>query len=290
MPGVPHETILEVLREQPDLVGVLLASSGHPEAAGRKTVKLVDSDLSARRPLALHADTVFLLEGGKERLAVVVEAQTSPPRRDKRRSWAAYQAIAAVEHRCAALVWVFALSEATARSCRKPFQVGPGCEMAVAVAGPDLLATGPVAGLGAATWAVLAAAAGAVDLREHAGRVRVLDALATAGAGDLPPYNKLIMAVAPEEAVAALEELMAATYKETIVDRLLAQGEARGRAEGEAGLLLRVLAARGVKVTDEASDMVMRCTDTDQLVAWAERAATANTLSDVFGDSLPAGR
>lgn len=98
------------------------------------------------------------------------------------------------------------------------------------------------------------------------------------------------MAVAPEEAVAALEELMAATYKETIVDRLLAQGEARGRAEGEAGLLLRVLAARGVKVTDEASDMVMTCTDSNQLVAWAERAATANTLSGVFGDSLPAGR
>lgn len=116
------------------------------------------------------------------------------------------------------------------------------------------------------------------------------------GHGRLSPAaasNRVIMAVAPQRVLAALEELMATTYRGTIVDRLLAEGEARGRAEGEARgeatLLLRVLAARSVEVTDEARDLVLGCTNTDQLVAWADRAATASTLSDVFGDFLSKG-
>jgi len=102
-----------------------------------------------------------------------------------------------------------------------------------------------------------------------------------------------------------------APFKNSFVDRLLAEGEAKGKAEGEAkglaegeakgkaegeakGLaegkaegearvVLRVLSARGLGVPAEIRQRVLSCADTTQLEAWADRAATAVTLDDVFG-------
>jgi len=62
-----------------------------------------------------------------------------------------------------------------------------------------------------------------------------------------------------------------------------AEGEARGRAEGEAGMLLRFLAARGFTVPDDIKDRVQSCQDTGQLEAWADLAAAAKSLEDIFG-------
>lgn len=62
------------------------------------------------------------------------------------------------------------------------------------------------------------------------------------------------------------------------------RGEARGRAEGEAEMLLRILAARGFTVTDDVRERVRSCGDTAQLEAWGDLAATAETLKEIFGD------
>ncbi len=62
----------------------------------------------------------------------------------------------------------------------------------------------------------------------------------------------------------------------------LAEGEAAGlaagKAEGEATAILRVLAARGVDVPDDARARIAECTDLDQLQTWVERAATATAV------------
>ena len=47
--------------------------------------------------------------------------------------------------------------------------------------------------------------------------------------------------------------------------------------------MLRVLTARGLQLPAEIRDRVLSCTDTAQLEVWGDRAATANTLDDVFG-------
>jgi hypothetical protein len=68
-------------------------------------------------------------------------------------------------------------------------------------------------------------------------------------------------------------------FSDPFVDRFLAEGEAKGEAQ----MVLRVLSARGLPVPDEIRERVLSCTDTAQLEAWGDRAATADTLDDVFG-------
>lgn len=290
VPSVGHEAVVQVFDERPELVGVVLGSLGFVVPDG--VPRVVDSSLSARQPLELHADHVFLIGDGADGLVVVVEAQTAPPSWRKWRTWAAYQAIAARRHDRAALVLVFALRGATARACRRqqPFSIGPGSEMSVALIGPDELAGGPPPGVGEAQWAVLAVACSAIDLDTPAGRSRALDTFARAAAGDLGRYYKLILAMASERAIAALEALMAIEYRETIVDRLLAegreQGEEIGRQESARWLLLVVLDARGIGLPAGVREGVLACPDTDLLGTWAGRAATASTLAEVFGEQL----
>jgi hypothetical protein len=53
-------------------------------------------------------------------------------------------------------------------------------------------------------------------------------------------------------------------------------------------MILQVLAARGIKAPAEVRDQVLSCTDIAQLDAWGSKAATAETVEDVFGE--PGGR
>ncbi|MFL5352944.1 Rpn family recombination-promoting nuclease/putative transposase [Archangium sp.] len=71
------------------------------------------------------------------------------------------------------------------------------------------------------------------------------------------------------------EELMR-SYGEELIE----QGVAKGRAED----MLRVLAARGVHVGDEARQRILTCTDVATLDRWFDRALNARTLSEVLDD------
>jgi hypothetical protein len=81
--------------------------------------------------------------------------------------------------------------------------------------------------------------------------------------------------------------MTAKRFKNDFVDRIQAEGYAKGLAKamarGEARMLLRLLAARGIQVPDQIREQVTTCTDTTQLEAWANKAATATTLQEVFG-------
>jgi hypothetical protein len=73
---------------------------------------------------------------------------------------------------------------------------------------------------------------------------------------------------------------MTRVFKDDFMDGLLAQGEAKG----EARMLLRILAARGLAVTDDMRQRIASCTDTTQLETWFDRAISATALTEVFGD------
>jgi hypothetical protein len=82
----------------------------------------------------------------------------------------------------------------------------------------------------------------------------------------------------------ALEAMMTtARFRNDFVDRILAEGEAKGKAEGEARMILRVLSARGLDVSGDVRERVMACSDLRQLEIWGDRAATAANIEDVFG-------
>jgi len=73
---------------------------------------------------------------------------------------------------------------------------------------------------------------------------------------------------------------------DAFVERFLAEckAEARARnfAKGAAEIILRVLAARGVQVPVEIQQQVLSCRDLSQLETWVNRAATADSIEDVF--------
>jgi len=71
-------------------------------------------------------------------------------------------------------------------------------------------------------------------------------------------------------------------YQNNFARRYYAQGEARGRAEGEASAMLAILHARGISVPEDIRTRITTCTDLDQLNTWIHRAATAATIHDLL--------
>jgi hypothetical protein len=103
-------------------------------------------------------------------------------------------------------------------------------------------------------------------------------------------YADLVLAVLPEAVRDYLEALMTTTthrYQSDFARRYYGEGEARGKAEGAARAVLVFLEARGIEVPDQAFEHIARCTDLDQLDAWARRAATAKKVLDLFDQHRP---
>jgi hypothetical protein len=230
---------------------------------------------------------------------VVVEVQLRYDL-DKLYTWPAYIILARLAHRCPAVLLVICADAATARRCRSPIAVGhPGFQLKPLVidsatmpdpAGPGKGQTGP-------ELTVLAVLTGALDLNQDSVRRQVLASLAGLDEDRRKIYTVFILTAASPQAQDALEELMTTTeFHHPFVDRLLAEGEAKGLAEGEAKgeakgqakgeaqMILRILAARGLQPPAAIRERVLACTDTSQLETWGDRAATANTIEDVFGD------
>ena len=55
------------------------------------------------------------------------------------------------------------------------------------------------------------------------------------------------------------------------------------RAEGKAALLLDVLRARGLAVSEETEARIRSCTDSGTLTTWAKRAVTVDSADEIFG-------
>jgi hypothetical protein len=83
------------------------------------------------------------------------------------------------------------------------------------------------------------------------------------------------------------EELMR-SYGEELIERGrqqgLAQGQEQGRLRGRAEAVLRILAARGVQVGEEAQQRILTCMDMATLDRWFDKSLNATTLSDVLDD------
>jgi hypothetical protein len=49
-------------------------------------------------------------------------------------------------------------------------------------------------------------------------------------------------------------------------------------------MLLRIMAARGLDIPEHVRARVAECGDTARLEAWADRAATATSVEEIFED------
>jgi hypothetical protein len=71
-------------------------------------------------------------------------------------------------------------------------------------------------------------------------------------------------------------------FVDGFLDQGRAEGMAQGMAKGEALMLLRIMTARGLDIPERIRARVAGCTDTARLESWADRAATATSLDDIF--------
>ena len=281
MPSISHEAPLELLRGDPRLAAVLLHGLDIPIPADPGAA-MAPSELTASVPTELRADAVVMLSGADgARLAVVVEIQLRYDSR-KRFSWPSYLTQVRAAHRCPAVLLVICLSTATAARCRTPIATGhPGFDLVPLVIDPLTIPdpNGPAAATAGPELAVLAVLTGALDLNQDSARRLVLASLANLDDSRLATYTVLVRSAVSQSARQALEDLMTTKFRDTFVDRLLAEGEAKG----EARAILRVLAARGLEVPAKVREQVLSCTDTSQLETWTDRAAIAVSVEEVFG-------
>ena len=111
--------------------------------------------------------------------------------------------------------------------------------------------------------------------------------LATAASRAVSPlengvvYIDLIKASLGQAAREAFEML---AYNYEFQDELLKQACERGKVEGEAVAILRVLEARNLKVSEAQRSRILKCSDTATLERWVRRAATVATTDQVFED------
>ncbi|WP_219511059.1 hypothetical protein [Nonomuraea ceibae] len=60
------------------------------------------------------------------------------------------------------------------------------------------------------------------------------------------------------------------------------RGKEEGKEEEAAKLVILVLTARGFTLPDQTHTQITTCKDLNQLETWATRAATIQTLDDLF--------
>jgi hypothetical protein len=312
MPGLKHQSIVQILRDEPQLVTMFLGRSGFRLPTGAMPV-VVDSDLSHRDPGMLKellSDGVFLYKGMEENVAVVVEVQTTRPKHKHQLAWPCYVTSARAVYDCKAYMLVVATSRDARTGSERSIEVGqPGFTFLPFVSGHGHLPPpgGPFFGPELTMLHVLT---GTLDLSVHEARMFALASIREAPPDRYRRYVHLIRIFTPRPARKELEQLMEDLFKDPFIDRFLEegkqlgiergmeqgmqqgmeqgmqqgmeQGKRLGRADSAARVLLTILAARGIAIADQVRARIAECADPDLLERWATRAATSSTIDEVF--------
>ena len=292
MPGLKHQSIVQILRDEPQLLVMFLGSSGFLLPSGAFPV-IADSDLSHRTPRMLkelRSDNVFLFQGMDEKIAVVVEVQTSRPNHKRKLTWPCYVTSAREVHDCKAYLLVVAAGRDALAASERVIEIGqPGFDLRPFVTGRDRMPPpgGPLFGPELTMLHILT---GTLDLSIHEARMFALASIAAAKPDRYRRYVHLIRIFTPRPARQELEQLMEDLFKDPFIDRFLEegkqegmeQGKQLGRADSATRVLLTILAARGIAIADQLRSRIAECTDPDLLERWATRAATSSTIDDVF--------
>ena len=125
MPSLQHESLLLLFRNRPELAPELLRDVLHVELPVYSEARVESAELTDVNPAEYRADLVVLLVDGKPVHAIVVEVQLGGDPR-KRFTWPVYVAGLRARLECPACVLVVTATEAMARWCRKPIDLGPG--------------------------------------------------------------------------------------------------------------------------------------------------------------------
>ena len=222
---------------------------------------------------------------------VIVEAQLQPDPR-KRFTWPVYAAAARARHECPFVVIVATPDPDTARWAAPPIELGPGSFYRVYVLGPE--------------------GAPIITDAERACREPYLAMLSVMAHGQGDPETALAIAGAAAEAIRTLprsdqrllywyilrRSLGEAARKafemlpniqpflneseRTAFAEAKAEGKAEGKVEGEAAGLLKILAQRGLEMTDGERARILSTRDLSLLDRWYEVALSIASVRELF--------
>lgn len=246
--------------------------------------RMESGDLTEHNPTEYRADAVVtLLANGKAVLAVIVEVQRGEDK-DKRWSWPAYVGTLRARQRCPVVLLVISPDARIASWCRRPIRLGhPGLVLTPLVLGPEEtpVVTDPREAVANPMLMVLSAMVHGAEADGEKVFATLLGALARFEKDLAQEYIDEVIAVLPQGARDLLEAMVATEvreWKSEFFRRHVRQGKAEGKAED----ILRVLLARGIDVPEDAHVRIVECTDLNQLNTWVDRAATADSIDDLF--------
>jgi hypothetical protein len=290
VPSPFHEAWIEIFRAEPELATALAAAQGVdlPDHADARPAPGEYCDI---RPSGVHSDTPIILYDDEERpvFAIVMEIQLGRDD-EKRRSWPLYAA--ALHHRLnCSVVTLVACPAPLVKWCGRTLHLGPDFRMIPRVIGLNWVPV--ITDLDEAGRYPAAAALSAMGHGDGPHRSAVLKAffhsLTVTDPDQAPHILDIVHTALSSAAQHDLEALVTAAYDRPqstwgmkFFDKGLAEGEALGRAEGEARALLIVLRTRGIEVPDGSRTQIVDCTDLAQLETWTARAATATRIEDVL--------
>ncbi|NRQ34186.1 hypothetical protein HII36_20365 [Nonomuraea sp. NN258] len=251
------------------------------------------ADLTDRLPTEYRADAVTSgrTRFGRRRRYLITEVQ-SEYKVEKVWAWMGYTGTLMAKHKSVVHLLVYCLDQPTARKYREQELIPQGSSLTlhpIVICPQDL----PVLRESADVqrypeFATLRAAAPPHDFDTAAAVAMSL--LGFEDRRGHTYYDYLRMKL-PENLRKRLEDLMIETqprisdrFTQSLENAAEAKGRAEGEAEGEAKALRAVLEARGLEITDEQRQAIENCRDTEQLLTWTTRAATAATAEEIFGE------
>ena len=191
MPGLKHQSIVQILRDEPQLLVMFLGRSGFQLPSGAFPI-IADSDLSHRTPRMLkelRSDNVFLFQGMHEKVAVVVEVQTSRPNHKRKLTWPCYVTSAREVHDCKAYLLVVAAGRDALTGSESVIEIGqPGFDLLPFVTGRDRMPA-PGGRFFGPELTMLHILTGTLDLSIHEARMFALASIARGETRPVPPLR-----------------------------------------------------------------------------------------------------
>ena len=283
MPSLLHEGLLQLVRDQPRLVATLLTDLLGVQVPPFLEARLAEAALPDLVPVEYHADAVVLFVDDAPVFGAVLEAQLQPDPR-KLFTWPFYGLAARARHECPFVVIVATPDPDTARWAAQPIDLGGGNLYRVHIIGPEGI---PV-----------------ITDVEHAVRDPYLAMLSVIAHGKGDQDVALEIATATAEALCKLTKEDQRLLYMIIVQSSLGEASrkafemlhniqpflsesqrrlvAEGKAEGKAEDILKILAKRGISLTDEHRRRILGCGDLATLDRWFDRALTATAIRELF--------
>lgn len=286
MAKIPHEALHHLFRDDPGLFTRSVRRLFDESFPDIKEVTEIVVDATSIEAVERYIDTTLrvVTEHGEEFL--VIEPQGEPSSQQKIRSWAWYLSFLESKYEIPASLLIITAKTPTARRCRGPINLGPArrpvLHLDPHVIGPDNmpLITDPVVAAEDVVFSVFALLTQRLNPEIERAMPPLMSALETLDTDTARYYAEFVEGGLGKGCQREIWKKIMKTMTYGYVSEL----KQEFRAEGEAEMLLAILTARGLDPTEAERERIRTCTDPEQLLSWAPRAATATSMAEVFED------